>query len=309
MENITLTSLKRLTILPGILILFCSLEVSILGCSTYKQYKQDAEKLCSPAAIHGIPEVQPDEGKGRIYPLPGEIITTDHFTGLPEIVQRYLNETGVTGQKMVSTVQLRQTGKIRTAPGSPWMKVKAVETYNIELSEFLWYADVKMNPIIRLTGYDRFQDGHGSMKIKMFDLFSVVDASGPSIDQGGMMRYLNELMWLPMGYLHPSVSWGYSDEKSVEVSITINETTVSGIIDFNNDALPINFTAKRYMDGEKGKPTLETWMVPIDSWREYHGVILPEHGFASWLLKDGEFQYIELTIEDVEFGADEIWRP
>ncbi len=308
-EKITLNSLKRLIILPGILILFFSLEVSILGCSTYKQYKQDAENLCSPAAVPGSPAVQPDEGKGRIYPLPGEIITTDHFTGLPEIVQRYLNETGVAGQKMVSTVQLRQTGKIRTALDAPWMKVKSVETYNIELSEFLWYADVKMNPIISLTGYDRFQNGHGSMKIKMFDIFSVVDASGPSIDQGGMMRYLNELMWLPMGYLHPSVSWGYSDDKSVEVSLTIKKTTVSGLIEFNNESLPVNFTAKRYMDDGKGKPTLETWTTPLDSWREYHGVILPEHGFASWMLEDGEFKYIELTIEDVEFGVDEIWCP
>ncbi len=304
-ETRTLSDLKGLLILFAIIIL----EVSLMGCSTFKQYKQDAENLCRTKAGIELPTLQTDEGEGRIYPLSGEIITTDHIAGLPEIVQRYLNETGVVGQTMVSTVQLRQTGKIRTAPDAPWMKVKSVETYNIKRSEFLWYADVKMNLFIRLTGYDSFQDGHGSMKIKIYDLFSVVDASGPSIDQGGMIRYLNELMWLPMGYLHPSVSWGYADERSAEVSVTINDMTVSGIIDFNNDALPINFRAKRYMDDGKGKSSLETWMVPIDSWREYHGVILPEHGYASWMLEDGEFQYIELTLEDVEFGVDKIWKP
>lgn len=308
-EKMNLSSIKRLLGLFGIFTFFVIMEVGVIGCTSFRSYKQDAENLCSTKDVAGLPVAQSNELEGRHYPLTGEIITTEHLFGLPEIVQRYLKETGVVGQTMVSTVQLRQTGKIRTAPDAPWMKVKAVETYNIELSEFLWYADVKMNPFVWLAGYDRFQDGHGVMKIKMYDLFSVVDASGPSIDQGGMIRYLNELMWLPMGYLHPSVSWGHGDEKSVEVSITINEMTVSGIIDFNNDALPINFTAKRFMDDGKGRSSLETWMVPIDSWREYHGVILPEHGYASWMLEDGEFQYIELTVEDVEFGVNEVWRP
>lgn len=306
-EKSTISSIKRLSVVFGIILLFSTLEVSILGCSTYKQYKQDAGNLCSTKVITRLPVEKSNDENMRIYPLPGELITKEHLTGLPETMQQYLIKSGVLGQTMVSTVQLRQTGKIRTAKDGKWMKLKAVETYNIELSEFLWYADVKMNPLFSLTGYDRFQDGHGSMKIKVLDLFSVVDASGPSMDQGGMMRYLNELMWLPMGYLHPSVSWGYSNDNSVEVSITIKETTVSGLIEFNNENLPVNFTAKRFMDDGKGQPTLETWTTPLDSWREYHGVILPEHGFASWMLEAGEFKYIELTIEDVEFGVTDIY--
>ena len=280
-----------------------------MGCSSFNQYKKDTENLCSTKVNTGLQAAPSDVGRERIYPLPGDIITEEHLSGLPEIVQRYMIESGILGQTMVSTVQMRQTGKIRTAPDAPWMKVKAVEIYNIERSNFLWYADVKMNPFIRLTGYDLLQDGHGSMKIKLFDLFPVVNATGPSIDQGAMMRYLNELMWLPMGYLHPAVSWNQQEEKSVEVSMNINNITVSGILEFNDNALPINFTAKRYMDDGKGGSSLEAWMTPLDSWREFHGVILPEHGYASWMLEDGEFQYIELTVEDVQFGVEDIWRP
>jgi Family of unknown function (DUF6544) len=288
-----------------ILMMLFLLEIIMIGCTSFNQYKNESENICKTK----YEVLQNDTQKGRIYPLPGETITTAHLSGLPEIIKRYLKSSGLVGQKMVSSVQIRQTGKIRTKPDNNWMKVKAVETFNIGSSEFLWYADVRMNPFISLTGLDVFKDGHGSMKIKIYDLFSVVDASGPSIDQGGMIRYLNELMWLPMAYLHPSVNWAEEDKNSIEVSLTINGTKVSGIIEFNNDSLPINFEAKRYMDDGKGQPSLETWTTPLDSWREYHGIILPEHGYATWQLENGEFRYIELTLEDVEFGVTEIWRP
>lgn len=180
-----------------------------------------------------------------------------------------------------------------------------------------WYAygfnssvtSDRKNPFVFLTGYDSFLCGHGSMKIKMYDLFSVVNASGYSIDQGGMVRCLNELMWLPMGYLYPSVSLGQADDFSAEVILKVDEMTVSGIIDFNSAGMLTNFTAKRYMDNGNGEQSLEAWRVPIDSFREYHGVILPEHGYASWMLEDGEFEYIELTLEDIEYGIGDIWRP
>lgn len=167
-EEKSLSSKKKFPGLPGIFTLFVILEVGVIGCTSFKNYKQDAEKLCNTDAAVEIQAVQSNKLNGRNYPLAGEIITAEHLLGLPEIVQRYLNESGVIGQTMVSTVQLRQTGKIRTAPEASWMKFKAVEIYNIELSEFLWYADVKMNPFLWLTGYDRFQNGHGEMKIKIY---------------------------------------------------------------------------------------------------------------------------------------------
>lgn len=290
-------------------ILSILLEVSFMGCTSFGKYRQDAEKFTGSDYVKLKPVLSSSIDTGRVYPQAGEIISEKHLEGLPEIVKNYLRESKVVGIPMVSTVQLRQTGRLRTSPEGKWMQVKAVEIYNIEGSEFLWYADVKMNPLVLLTGYDSFLGGHGSMKIKMYDLFSVVDASGYSIDQGGMVRYLNELMWFPMGYLHPSVSWGKADNFSAEVILTVDEMTVSGIIDFNSDGMLTNFTAKRYMGNGKEEPSIETWEVPMDSWREYHGVILPEHGYASWMLEDGKFEYIELTLEDIEFGIGDIWRP
>ena len=262
--------------ISAIFIVTIIMEVSLMGCTSFKQYKQEAENMCSTKTSAELSKTQSEKEEERIYPRDGDLITTDHLNGLPEIVQHYLVESGIVGQTMVSTVQLRQTGKIRIKPDASWMEVNSVETFNIELSEFKWYADVKMNPLVRLTGYDKLQDGKGAMRIKLYDIITVVDASGPSFDQEAMVRYLNELMWLPKGYLHPAVKWRTISSKTVEVSLSINGITVSGIIEYNN----------KYMDDGKGNTSLEKWETPIDSWREYHGVILPEHGYASWMMEN-----------------------
>ncbi len=276
------------------------------GCAGFKTYKKDVENFQSDGNAANNIENNSDQ---LTYPVADEIIRPEHLENLPDIVQRYLTNTGILGTKMVSTVQLRQSGKIRTKPGAQWMNLKAVETYNIELSGFIWYAEVKMNSFVWMTGYDNFQNGRGKMKIKLYDLFPVVNASGESIDQGGMIRYLNELMWFPMGFLHPSVTWGKETKNSIEVMLTIRDRTVSGTFEFSREGIPINFTAKRYMDDGKGNASLETWITPMDSWRVYSGLTLPEHGYAAWVLDSGEFRYIELKVEDVEFGTDSIWEP
>ncbi len=284
-------------------ILLILVEVIMLVCTSQKNYIKDVKTIISDREFNTSITNNPN----RSYPELGEKITESHITGLPEIVQKYLITTGIIGQSMVSTVQVKQSGAIRTSKDGSWLVFKAVEAYNIKNSEFVWYTEVKMNPIIWMTGTDSFRNSKGHMKIKIYDLFPVVNATGESIDQGAMVRYLNEFMWFPMGYLQPSITWKEIDDKSVKVTLTSGETSVSGIIEFNDKAMPINFTAKRLMDNGKEKATMETWITPLDSWREFSGLTIPDHGYASWLLDSGEFKYIEIKVEDIEFGVNDVW--
>ena len=54
-----------------------------------------------------------------------------------------------------------------------------------------------MNPLMAVVGRDKYVNGRGEMLIKILGLLPVVDARGPEMDQGTMLRYLAEMTWFP----------------------------------------------------------------------------------------------------------------
>jgi Family of unknown function (DUF6544) len=55
---------------------------------------------------------------------------------------------------------------------------------------------------------------------KIAGLFTVFDARGPELDQGTMMRYLNEMTWFPIALLSDYVTWQAVDDLSFDVTFT-----------------------------------------------------------------------------------------
>ena len=65
---------------------------------------------------------------------------------------------------------------------------------------------------ISFLGRDAFLQGQGHMLIKILGWIPVADASGPTTDQGTMLRYLGETVWFPAGALHPAIAWEQIDD-------------------------------------------------------------------------------------------------
>lgn len=66
----------------------------------------------------------------------------------------------------------------------------------------------------------------------------------------------------------------------------------------------VTLTAKRYLDGK----SLETWVIPATAWRSVRGIEMPVRGNATWKLKDGDFDYFQWEILDVEPNVPELYR-
>jgi len=285
----------------------CILGGFMFGCSsTAKTYRSDAEAILNRPVIP-VSEASKTMGeKGRAYPEWNEPIQEKHLQGLPPVVQNYLKQTGVIGKKMARTIRLHQTGGFRNSNDQKWMKTKAIQVYNIDSQEFVWFADVKMNPVMGFKGRDRLFEGKGAMTIKLMDIFKVVDARGEKINQGSRMRLLNEMMWFPTAYLHPSISWEAIDEYSARVTMNFGDVTESAIITFDEQNRVANFIADRYMDRGNEPATLEKWETPITEYGTINGLSLPISGYAVWKLeKEEDFKYVYLNITDIKRNASE----
>jgi len=233
-----------------------------------------------------------------------EIVTEEDIKGLPEPVQRYLTHSQVIGKEKIRTVRLKQKGFIRTKPVKKWMPFDAEQYYTTDLPAFIWHASVK--PFYLIRARDKFYEGKGNMLIKLLSLIEIADASGYEMDQGTLVRYLNEIMWFPTAYLNNNIQWEPIDSNSARATISYKGVTASAVLYFDEKGDLTNFIAERYMDVE-GKFFKETWSTPISEYKEIKRIRIPIKGEGVWNLSSGDFSYIRLEITDIEYNNPSIY--
>jgi hypothetical protein len=230
------------------------------------------------------------------------LVTTDMLSRLPEPAQRYLNYTGVIGKPWIDTVRIKYAGIFRLAADKPWMPIKAEQVYTTNPPAFRWRARFKMFGLWIVTGDDTYQNGHGHMFGKIAGLFNIFDARGPEIDQGTMMRYLNEMTWFPIALLSDYVTWQAVDEQSFDVTFTDHGKSVTARFFIAPDGRLINFSTMRYRE-HKGQYTLDRWDTPMTEWGVLGGLNLPIRGQAVWKLPGGDLPYADFTLSEVEYNC------
>lgn len=235
------------------------------------------------------------------------VVTPEMLAELPAPVQRYLRYSGTVGKPLVSTIRLRQRGRIRQDEESPWMPLQADEYYTVSPPTFVWQAGARVAglPLMRIR--DSYVDGKGRMFITAGGLFNVGDMQGEEMDQGSMMRYLNEMMWFPAAFLSDYITWEAIDEHSARVIMTDHGQHISAVMTFDDEGRVTNFTGERYRDNGDGTSDLVLWSTPISEYGEFEGVRIPVRGSGVWHLESGDLTYIELEILEVEFDRPETY--
>jgi len=229
-------------------------------------------------------------------------VTPEDLDGLPAPVRRWLNGAGVVGKAIPAAVQLRQEGEIRLGPGPSWMSFTADQHYTIDPVGFIWRVSAIAAPGIFIRGVDSLREGHGAMQMKPLALFAVVDASGPTLDQGSGLRYLQETVWFPFAALSRHIVWEAIDDSSARATLSLDGLEVSGTFYFDSDGRVIDFEALRYRD-EQPQPTMRTWRTPLGEHATFGGILVPTAGEGVWSLDNGDFTYIRLRVLELKYDA------
>jgi hypothetical protein len=233
-----------------------------------------------------------------------KIIDKNDIEHLPYPVQQWLTNSNVVGKKTITTVRLKQKGKMRTSENGPWMLTHAEQYFTTDEPGFVWIADVKMNPFIHLAGIDTLRDGKGKMKIKILSLYPVVNAEGAKMNSATMMRYLAEMMWFPSAALSPYITWQEIDKHSAKATMEYDDITVSGVFTFNEEGDIVRFMGKRYRE-VNGKYVLCNWGGTNKEYKEFEGIRIPSKSDVTWFEEDGEFKWFEVQITELEYNKPE----
>lgn len=234
-----------------------------------------------------------------------QLVTEEDLIALPEPVQRYLRYTGVIGKERIKTVRLKQKGFFRQGD-RPWMPFEAKQYYTTDPPGFIWIANMKAFPLLSIKGGDMYYEGKGNMLIKLPPFVTIAHVRGEEIDQGTLVRFLNEIMWFPSAYLNNYIQWESIDSTRAKAIMSYQGITASAILYFNEKGEMINFVAERYY-AQGDKSSLETWSTPIKEYREINGMRLPVKGEGVWKLDSGDFPYIRVEVTDIEYNNPSIY--
>lgn len=280
--------IKIVLIILGVIVVLIALSITIGNIIFERNVNSEASELLTKAG-----EKEPN------------IVTEDDIKDLPEPVQKYLRYTGVIGKEKIETVRLKQKGSFRQGD-RPWMSFEAVQYYTTNPPAFIWIADMKAFPLLSVKGRDMYYEGKGNMLIKIPPFITIADARSGEIDQGTLVRYLNEIMWFPSAYLNDYIEWEPIDSTSAKATIIYRGVTASATLYFDSEGKMTNFEAQRYYT-EGNKSSLETWTTPIKEYKEINGMRLPVRGEGVWKLDSGDFPYIRVEITEIEYNKPLIY--
>ena len=231
------------------------------------------------------------------------IVTEESVASLPPVIRKWLTRSNVVGKESIRTARLHQTGEMRPSKEGKWMPFRADQWITSARPGFLWQVRVIAGPGMVIYGMDNYAEGRGRMLMKVLALYAAVDARGPELDQGAMIRYLSEIIWVPSTALSPCLQWRQVDSSTAEATMSYGGITATGRFTFDANGDPTGFTAKRYFYRESGS-TLEDWVIrsPAEGFREFDGVRIPSRSTVSWALKDGEYTWLKLEVTDLRIN-------
>jgi hypothetical protein len=257
--------------------------VGVANIAFSRQVKLETERLISYAS---------NEEK--------DLITDTSLDKIPAIVKMWLLDANVVGKRPIKIARVNQSGMMKLAEDKSWMDYIATQVFTADQPGFLWRVKVKMNPLLTFSGKDTLINEKGNMLIKVLGVIPVVDESGEEIDQGSMIRYLAEMIWLPTAALSDNMTWESIDELSARGILTIGEKQVSADFHFNGKGEIVEIFADRMMD-QSGSYSLEKWHIKIDAYDEWGGFRVPSEARVMWELEEGTFEWLSVQIKDVQY--------
>lgn len=245
---------------------------------------------------HEIDDLFAASTKARTEPL-GE----GELDGLPEPVRRWLRWSGAVGKPYPATVRLRQEGDLRLGSGG-WFPFVAEEYLTTDPPGFVWSARMAMPPFATVIGRDRYSGGKASIEMRLLGIVPVARDSGPEIDHGALLRFLNETMWFPAGAISPYIAWEPGDGGSARATITHGGATATATFLFDRNGRVTDIVAERY-DRDAGRAL--PWSTPITDHGEFDGVRMPVAGEGVYACGSGDFPYIRQRVTAVEYNRPE----
>ena len=250
-------------------------------------------------------EYDRDVGAALARPRPTALVTESDLAPLPPQVQRYLRVAGVVGQPRVWNMRARMRGRIRSAADARWMPLRAEQHNVFDQPARLFYMTATMLGV-PVDGYHRFVGRAATMRVKAAGLVPVQQSGGDEMTQAETVTLFNDMcLMAPATLIDPAVTWSPIDAERVRATFTNAGHTIHADLVFDAAGDLVNFWSddRRRTAADGRTMTAVRWSTPVSAYRTFGAVRLMHRGEARWHEAGGDYAYIELEIEDVQYNV------
>jgi len=212
------------------------------------------------------------EALGRTKSVKNEILTEKDIQHLPAIVRKYIYYSGSVGKEKVLNFRAEFKGGIRGKSGEDFMPLTSVQYNFTDQPTRLFYIVAKKKGI-PAKGIHLYRDRTAIMLIKLFGLFTVVNARGKEMDQGETVTLFNDMCFMaPATLIDRNIEWKEIDRLTTEAKFSNGNITITATLYFNEEGELINFLSNdrfEYSDGNKyiNYP----WLTPVTGYTDING--------------------------------------
>ena len=228
-----------------------------------------------------------------------EIFHSDMVTDLPEPARRFLLQAIAPGTPLAHTVELEMHGEIRLAPERDPVPFVAEQVLEPPV-RFVWRARTTAG-LVRIRGFDRYEDEEGEMRWKLWGLIPVVRGTGADVTRSAAGRLAMEAILVPASLLPGhGAEWEPVDGERARFRMRIGEETVETTLEVDAEGRPVRATAMRW--SERAGPGYEPFAVEFGGALHSQGYTIPARIEAGWSLGgDDEFRFFAATLDRARF--------
>jgi hypothetical protein len=108
----------------------------------------------------------------------------------------------------------------------------------------------------------------------------------------------------PATLIDPAIRWQAVDARTARGTFTNAGQTIQAELSFNDAGELTNFRSddRRQLSADGTTMTTMRWSTPIDRYRSFGSVRLATHGEGRWHEATGEYAYVEVEIDDVQYN-------
>lgn len=230
------------------------------------------------------------------------IITEADIAPLPAPVQRYLRYSGALNQPRLRNMHIVLEGQMRSK-GKDWFPFTTVQYNFFEKPTRLFFMKATMFGTT-VPGYHRYENGRALMDVKLFGLFSVTKAQGDLMDKAETVTLFNDMcLMAPGSLIDKRVQWQPIDSLSAKAVFTNGAISISATLYFNEQGQLVNFVCnERYDVNNKKEYRFST---PVTAYAPINGYTVLQKGSAVWHYPDGEFEYGQFILKDIDYNVTE----
>lgn len=261
-------------------------------------YLHDGPRSFNASYAHDVDAVRSQPGRT-------EVLTDADLVPLPDVVQRYVRQSGAVGQPRVRNFRLYFRGSIRSGPTARWMVFAGEQVNGFHPASRLFLMDASLLGV-PFQAFHRYVGSEASMHVKIGALKSMVDAHGALMNEGETVTLLNDLcLFAPGALADAPIIWEPVDARQVRATFTNAGHTVHAMLVFNEAAELVNFVSddRGALSADGASVTKMRWSTPSAAYRTFGSHRLTGGGDGVWDAPGGPYPYIRFEVVAVEYNV------